>query len=73
MKVGGSITGKTAGSENGLAGWQIRCVKCDFIEPWETARVRFKAGGKKIVFGRCSRCKRVRFHVIEKIPVGPLD
>ena len=43
-------------------GWQIRCTRCDFTEPWG------KATGHKFIFGRCPQCKRIRFHAIEKVP-----
>ena len=49
-------------------GWQIRCLRCDFIEPWEKSGVRPKASGRKFIFGRCPQCKRIRFRVIEKVP-----
>ncbi|HEX7577608.1 MAG TPA: hypothetical protein VF430_06185 [Verrucomicrobiae bacterium] len=48
--------------------WQIRCLRCDFTEPWEKSGVRPKASGRKFIFGRCPQCKRIRFRVIEKVP-----
>lgn len=47
---------------------QIRCLRCDSIEPWDKPGVRLNASGQKFVFGRCSQCKRIRFRVIEKVP-----
>ena len=47
---------------------QIRCLRCDFAEPWDKPGVRLKASGRKFVFGRCPQCKRIRFRVIEKVP-----
>ena len=49
-------------------GWQIRCLRCDFTEPWDNPGTRLKASGRKFVFGRCPHCKRIRFRVIEKVP-----
>jgi phage FluMu protein Com len=48
--------------------WQIRCLRCDFTEPWEKPGARIKASGRKFIFGRCPHCKRIRFRVIEKVP-----
>jgi phage FluMu protein Com len=48
--------------------WQIRCLRCDSIEPWDKPGVRLKAGGRKFVFGCCPHCKRIRFRVIEEVP-----
>jgi phage FluMu protein Com len=49
-------------------GLQIRCLRCDFAEPWNKPSVRLNASGQKFVFGRCPQCKRIRFRVIEKVP-----
>lgn len=49
-------------------GWQIRCMRCDFAEPWEKPAARTKSAARKFVFGRCPNCKRIRFRVIEKVP-----
>ena len=67
MRAGNSIYGRKANPEKGATGWQIRCVRCDFTEPWS------KAVGKKFLFGRCPNCKRIRFHIIEKVPLLPPD
>jgi hypothetical protein len=48
-------------------GWQIRCTRCDFSEPWDKPVAKTKAGGRKFVFGRCPNCKRIRFRVIEPV------
>jgi len=48
--------------------WQIRCLRCDAIEPWDKPSARIKASGRKFVFGRCPQCKRIRYRVIEKVP-----
>jgi hypothetical protein len=48
--------------------WQIRCLRCDFTEPWEKPGARIKASGRKFIFGRCPHCKRIRLRVIEKVP-----
>ncbi len=49
-------------------GWQIRCLRCDFAEPWNISGARRKSGARRFVFGRCPQCKRIRFRVIEKVP-----
>jgi len=51
-------------------GMQIRCLKCEFTEPWDKHGVRLKASGRTYIFGRCPQCKRVRIRVIEKIPIS---
>ena len=48
--------------------WQIRCTRCDFSKPWDKPVARTKSAGRKFIFGRCSQCKRIRFHIIEKAP-----
>jgi phage FluMu protein Com len=54
--------------EKRAPGWQIRCLKCDFTEPWGKYSIRLKAVGRTYTYGRCPQCKRVRIHVIEKVP-----
>ena len=49
-------------------GLQIRCLRCEFTEPWNKASVRLNAAGRKFIFGRCPQCKRIRYRVIEKVP-----
>ena len=49
-------------------GWQIRCLRCDSIEPWDKPVGRLTASSRKFIFGRCPECKRIRFRVIEKVP-----
>jgi phage FluMu protein Com len=49
-------------------GWQIRCLRCDSIEPCDKPGGHLKASGRKFIFGRCPECKRIRFRVIEKVP-----
>ena len=49
-------------------GWQIRCLKCDFTEPWGKYGVRLAGAGRSFTVGRCPKCNRIRFHVIEKVP-----
>ena len=49
-------------------GWQIRCLKCDFTEPWDKPDGRLKPGSRKYIFGCCPHCKRIRFRVIETVP-----
>jgi Zn finger protein HypA/HybF involved in hydrogenase expression len=51
-------------------GWQIRCLKCDFAEPWSKHGIGRKATKPMYVSGRCPQCKRIRFRVIEKVPTA---
>jgi len=51
-----------------MTDWQIRCMRCDFTEPWEKSGVRLKTSGRKFIFGRCPQCKRIRLRVVEKVP-----
>jgi hypothetical protein len=46
-------------------GWQIRCLKCDFTEPYGKYGIRMRAAGRKYTFGYCSHCRGIRFYVIE--------
>jgi hypothetical protein len=59
---------KKTDPEKRAPGWQIRCLKCDFTEPWSKSVTRIKAVGWTYSFGRCAQCKRIRMHVIEKVP-----
>jgi Zn finger protein HypA/HybF involved in hydrogenase expression len=52
-------------------GWRIRCLKCDFAEPWSKPGAGRKAVGPEYISGRCPQCKRIRFRVIEKVPTEP--
>ncbi len=54
--------------EKRVPGWQIRCLKCDFTEPWGKYGGRLKAAGRSYNFGRCPQCKRIRMRVIEPVP-----
>jgi hypothetical protein len=69
MSAKRTITKKKAGPEKHAPGWQIRCLKCDFTEPWSRHDVRLKAAGRTYTFGRCGQCKRIRIHVVEKAPM----
>jgi hypothetical protein len=46
-------------------GWQIRCLKCDFTEPFGKYGIRMRAAGKKYTWGYCSHCRGLRFYIIE--------
>lgn len=46
-------------------GWQIRCLKCDFTEPYGKYGSRLRAAGRKYTLGYCSHCRGIRFYVIE--------
>jgi len=52
--------------EKRAPGWQIRCLKCGFTEPWGKYGIRLGAFGKKYTFGFCSQCRWIRIHVVEK-------
>ena len=47
-------------------GWQIRCLKCDFTEPFGKYGIRMRAAGKKYTWGYCSHCHGLRFYAIER-------
>lgn len=50
-------------------GWQVRCTRCGFTEPWGKHGIRLGAWSwKKYTIGRCPSCKRFGFHAIEKQP-----
>jgi hypothetical protein len=61
-----SATTKKKGPEKPVSGMQLRCLKCDLVEPWDKHDVRLKATGRTYIFGRCPQCKRIRMRVIEK-------
>ena len=63
---------KKTGPQKHAPGWQIRCLKCDFMEPWIKSAIRLKADGRAYAFGRCPHCKRIRLRVIEKVPASNL-
>jgi hypothetical protein len=52
--------------ERRAPGWQIRCLKCGFTEPWGKYGIRIGAAGREYTLGRCARCRRICCHVIEK-------
>jgi hypothetical protein len=52
-------------------GWRIRCLKCGFTEPHSKPGGRLGIAGRKYISGRCPNCRRVRFHVIEKVTISP--
>ena len=47
-------------------GWDVRCLKCGFREPWGKYGIRLWAAGRKWTVGRCKRCGKIRCHVIER-------
>ena len=51
-------------------GWQIRCLKCNFSEPYGKYGIRLRAAGKKYTWGYCSQCRGFRFYVIEQDKAG---
>jgi RNase P subunit RPR2 len=54
--------------ETRAPGWQIRCLKCGFTEPFGKYGIRKFAGGKSYTVGFCTHCRWLRFYVIEKRP-----
>ncbi|MCX5632952.1 MAG: hypothetical protein NTW93_04655 [Phycisphaerae bacterium] len=56
-------------AEKRAPGWQIRCTRCGFSEPWGKYGVCLGgAAWKKFTIGRCSSCRKFGFHKIEKRP-----
>ena len=51
-------------------GWNIRCLKCNFTEPYGKYGIRLGAAGKKYTVGYCSQCRGIRFYVIERKQAG---
>jgi len=52
--------------EKRAPGWQIRCTKCGFTEPWGKYGIRLFAIGTTYTIGWCNTCRWIRFHAIEK-------
>jgi hypothetical protein len=52
--------------ERRAPGWDIRCLRCGYTEPWGKYGIRLLAAGRKWTAGRCARCHRFCCHVIEK-------
>jgi hypothetical protein len=53
--------------EKRAPGWDIRCCRCGFTEPWGKYGVRLGAWSwKKYTIGRCPSCRRFGFHAIER-------
>lgn len=52
--------------ESRSPGWRIRCLKCGFTGPFGKYGIRKLAAGKSYTIGFCSRCRWLRFHVIEQ-------
>ena len=49
-------------------GWQIRCLTCGLKVPaGEVGIIRIGAFGRSYKLGWCSRCKRLRCLVIERV------
>ena len=48
-------------------GWQVRCTRCGFTEPWGKYGIRLAVWSwKKYTIGRCPSCWGIGFHAIEK-------
>ena len=52
--------------ERRAPGWDVRCLKCGFKEPWGKYGIRRWAIGRAWTLGRCSRCGKICCHIIEK-------
>lgn len=60
-----------ADPEKRAPGWQVRCTRCGFTEPWGKYGVRLGAASwKKYTIGRCAQCRRLGFHAIERRPTA---
>ena len=57
---------RSAEYERRAPGWDVRCLKCGFTEPWGKYGIRLLAQGRNWTIGWCSRCRWVRCHVIEQ-------
>ncbi|MFA6186082.1 MAG: hypothetical protein WC770_02560 [Phycisphaerae bacterium] len=54
-------------AEQRAPGWQIRCTKCGFTEPWGKYGICLAGWSwKKFTIGWCSKCRWLRWHSIEK-------
>jgi hypothetical protein len=50
-------------------GWQIRCTRCGFADSYGKHGIRLGAWSwKQYTIGRCSSCKQLGFHAIERRP-----
>ena len=53
--------------EERAPGWQIRCRKCGFTEPWGKYGIRLGGAGTTYTIGWCSKCRWIRTHAIERV------
>lgn len=53
-------------AEERAPGWQIRCRKCGFAEPWGKYGIRMAGAGTSDTIGWCPKCRWLRTHAIEK-------
>ena len=65
------MKGSQEDPEKRAPGWQIRCRKCGFTEPWGKYGVRRHAAGTAYTIGWCSKCRSIRTHAIERRKVAP--
>ena len=66
-KIGSVGTQEFMTPEERAPGWKIRCLKCGFTDDYGKYGIRQKAFGKSYTFGRCPKCRRFRFAIIEKV------
>lgn len=52
-------------------GWQVRCLTCGLrVDAGRAGVVRIAAVGKSYKLGWCSRCRRIRCLVVERVSNG---
>ena len=56
--------------EQRAPGWQIRCRKCNFTQPYGKYGFRLGAIGTKYTFGRCPNCRRWSWAIVERMPTA---
>jgi len=66
--IGSKPAEKISAPEASAPGWRIRCMRCDGIQPWDKFGIRPKTTGPEFTVIHCPQCKRVRTHIIEKVP-----
>ena len=57
--------------EERAPGWQIRCPKCGFVDAYGKYGIRLNAVGKRYQLGRCPKCRRWGFAVVERVETSP--
>ena len=52
--------------EKRAPGWVMHCNKCSLEEPFGKYGILYKSSGRKRNFGRCPRCRKWSWLVIDK-------